>query len=272
MVLLALKKFKQHCWGQIILVATDNTTVVSYMNKEGGHEIRPSLCPPLENALLVQSQADGAKGQAHSGALECDSGQTVQEQASDPDRVVSPAGGVRPLMCKVAHTPDLSFCHQVTSPTSQACVPSTGSAGLAGRCSQPKLGGSRCICFSTDVSSGQTGHQDPRSGFSKVNSHCPRVAQHALVLDMVNRYLSLPQVENLLTQPFSQCPHRDLLGLNLHAWLLEPLAYRRKDSLMRWQHELRLLRDSQPELSMNQSGPYLSNGVSQTRWTSGHLL
>ena len=36
--------------------------------------------------------------------------------------------------------------------------------------------------------------------------------------------LSLPQVEILLTEPFSQCPHRDLLGLSLRAWLLEPLA------------------------------------------------
>ena len=35
-VLLALKKFEQQCWGQIILIATDNTTVVSYINKEGG--------------------------------------------------------------------------------------------------------------------------------------------------------------------------------------------------------------------------------------------
>ena len=70
--------------------------------------------------------------------------------------------------------------------------------------------------------------------------------------DLVNMsvqvLLSLPQVENLLTQPFSQCPHRDLIGLNLHAWLLEPPAYKRKDSLMKWQCELRLLRDSQPEL------------------------
>ena len=28
----------------------------------------------------------------------------------------------------------------------------------------------------------------------------------------------------------------------------------------------------QPEPSMNRSGPYLSNGASHTRWTSGHLL
>ena len=33
--------------------------------------------------------------------------------------------------------------------------------------------------------------------------------------------------------------------------------------------ELRLLRDHQPEQSTNQSGPFLSNGAGQTRWTSG---
>ena len=45
-VLLALKKFEQQCWGQIILVTTDNTTVVSYINKEGGMR-SGSLCALL---------------------------------------------------------------------------------------------------------------------------------------------------------------------------------------------------------------------------------
>ena len=44
---------------------------------------------------------------------------------------------------------------------------------------------------------------------------------------------------NLLTQPFSQIPHRNLLNLNLHAWLLEPRLSRSKVSLRQWQHELR---------------------------------
>ena len=49
-VLLALKKFKQQCWGQIILVAMDNTTVVSYINKEGGMR-SGSLCALLWRLL-----------------------------------------------------------------------------------------------------------------------------------------------------------------------------------------------------------------------------
>ena len=81
--------------------------------------------------------------------------------------------------------------------------------------------------------------------------------------------LSLPKVKYLLTQPFNQCPHRDLFNLNLHAWLLEPQPFNRQDSLMKWQHELKLLRDAQPELSTSQSGPFLSDGVRRIRWTSG---
>ena len=81
--------------------------------------------------------------------------------------------------------------------------------------------------------------------------------------------LLLPQVSNLITQPFNQCPHRDLPNLNLHAWLLEPLPSNRQGFLQKWQQELRLLKDDLPEPSMNQSGPYLSDGATRVRWTSG---
>ena len=81
--------------------------------------------------------------------------------------------------------------------------------------------------------------------------------------------LSLPKVENLLTQPFNRCPHRDLFNLNLHAWLLEPPPLNKQVSLSKWQYELKLLRDVQPELSTSQSGSFLSDGVRKIRWTSG---
>ena len=84
--------------------------------------------------------------------------------------------------------------------------------------------------------------------------------------------LSLPKVGKLLTQLFNQCPHRDLHNLNLHAWLFEPQPFNKQVSLTKWQQELRLLRDAQPELSMSQKGTFLSDGVRKIRWTSGHHL
>ena len=80
--------------------------------------------------------------------------------------------------------------------------------------------------------------------------------------------LLLPQVSNLITQPFNQCPHQDLPNLNLHAWLLEPLPSSKPGSRQKWQQELRLLKDALPEPFMNQSGPFLSDGVRRIRWTS----
>ena len=61
-------------------------------------------------------------------------------------------------------------------------------------------------------------------------------------------------------------------NLNLHAWLLEPQQSRSKASLRQWQHELRLLKEDQPDLSMRQSGPFLQSGASVIWWTSGHHL
>ena len=84
--------------------------------------------------------------------------------------------------------------------------------------------------------------------------------------------LCLPNIPNLVSQPFNQVLHRNLSNLNLHAWLLEPQQSRCRASLRQWQHELRLLKEDQPDLSMRQSGPILQSGASVIRWTSGHHL
>ena len=49
-VFLALKQFQDLCSGRIVLVATDNTIVVSCINKEGGMRLGP-LCAVLWRIL-----------------------------------------------------------------------------------------------------------------------------------------------------------------------------------------------------------------------------
>ena len=49
--------------------------------------------------------------------------------------------------------------------------------------------------------------------------------------------LCLPNLPNLVSQPFNQTLHRNLSNLNLHAWLIEPQQSRSRDSLRQWQHE-----------------------------------
>ena len=50
-IFLALNEFQDLCLNNIVLVATDNTTVVAYINK--GDEVGPSVCPSAENPDLV---------------------------------------------------------------------------------------------------------------------------------------------------------------------------------------------------------------------------
>ena len=54
-VLLALKEFEPLCRGWVVLVATNNTTVMAYINKEGGM-FSGCLCALLWTPVLVQSQ------------------------------------------------------------------------------------------------------------------------------------------------------------------------------------------------------------------------
>ena len=79
--------------------------------------------------------------------------------------------------------------------------------------------------------------------------------------------LSLPNLPNLLTQPFNQTPHRNLNNLNLHTWLLESQLSRNRASLRQQRSVLRLLKEDQPDQSMRQSGQFLQSGASVTWWT-----
>ena len=54
-VLLALKNFREQCTGRVVLIATDNATVVSYVNKQGGTRSGP-LCALLWRILAWCTQ------------------------------------------------------------------------------------------------------------------------------------------------------------------------------------------------------------------------
>ena len=274
-VLLALKKFEQQCWGQIILIATDNTTVVSYINKEG--DMRSgSLCALLWRLLSWCNRRQIVLRARHiPGRLN-----VIADKLSRSKQVIQTEWSllqeVFDQLCARWHTPQVDlfatrYNHKLPKFVSPMPDPQ------AWRVDALNLNWENLDAYAFPPVSllGKVVSKIIDQGVRKLVLIAPGWPNMPWFWDLVNMSvqipLSLPQVENLLTQPFNQCPHRDLLGLNLHTWLLEPLAYKRKDSLMRWQQELRLLRDNQPEQSMNRSGPYLSNGASHTRWTSGHL-
>ena len=239
------------------------------IHQQGGRdEVRLTLCPSLAPPVLVQSETCCPKGKAHSRPSECDCGQAIPTRSDNPDGMVPSPGGVRPPVSNLAQTTGRHVCDQIQLQTNQVHVPSPGPERLSSRCSNSLLGGSRHVRISPSTSSGQRDQQTIRSSLPNTcsNPDSPRLAQHAMVLGSSGSFISdthMSPKPSRSGDSTNGAHHRDLASLNLHAWLLEPRQSRSRGSLAQWCYSLRLLRDTQPEQSMRQSGPFLLDGVGQ---------
>ena len=216
---------------------------------------------------MVPPQRNSPEGKAHSGSPECDSGQTIQAQSGDSDRMVPVSASVQSLVLQLGPSRDGPLCNPVQPQTSQVCVTGSGSGSLGCRHPQHTMGESGCLRLSSGLIAQSSGVEGNGSGLLKDGSNCSNWPNMPWFWDLVNLSVQipfqLPLHKELVTQPLNGLLHKNLANLNLHVWLLEPRPFKSKGSLMKWQQELRLLREAQPEPFINRSGPFLSNGVTQ---------
>ena len=275
-VLLALKEFQALCTNNTVLIATDNTTVVAYINKEGGNEVGPSMCPTMENSDLVYQKTGYSQSSTHPRPSERDSRQAIQTGLDYSNRMVPQSRRLPSNMPPVAPAHCGPVCHQVQqAPT--VCLTGPRPPGMGSGCSQPVMGRTGPVHLSTNSHLGQSGGEVAGLPVQQNHTDCTGMAQLMPwfwnLVEMSSQIpLYVPSIPNLVSQPFNQVLHRNLSNLNLHAWLLEPQQSRSRVSLRQWQHELRLLKEDQPDLSMKQSGPFLQSGASIIRWISGYHL
>ena len=182
-VFLALKEFRTLVCNKTVLIATDNTTVVAYINKEGGgDEIRLPVCPTVENTVLVYQATSNTQGTSHPRLAERDSRQAIQAWPDHSNRVVTSSRSVPSCMLNVASATSGPVCHQVQQQTATVCITGPRPPGLGSVCTQSLLGGPGPIRLPTSSHLGQSGGEAPGLPLQQNNSDCSRVAQHALVL------------------------------------------------------------------------------------------
>ena len=222
-VFLALKEFQNLCANKIVLVATDNTAVMSYINKEGGMR-SGTLCALLWRILTwctrhqVTLKARHIPGRLNVVADKLFRlGQTIQTEWSLLPKVFQ-------AICSRWHQPQIDlFATSFNNKLPQFVSPVPDS-----------------LAISVDALSMPWENLDayafpPAAILGKVveklqDSPCKRIILIALgwpnihwFWDLVTMSSQMPlSLPNLLTQPFNQIPHRNLTNLNLHAWLLEP--------------------------------------------------
>ena len=275
-VFLALKEFQDLCIGKIVLVATDNTTVVAYINKEGGMRSGP-LCALLWRILTWCSHRQVTLKARHiPGHLNVIAdklsrlGQTIQTEWSLLPEIFQ-------RICSRWHRPQIDlFATRFNHKLPQFVSPVRDTLAVAVDALTLPWEDLDAYAFPLTAILGKVVEKLLDSPCRRLILIAPGWPNMPWFWDLVTMSsqvpLSLPNQPNLLTQPFNQIPHRNLTNLNLHAWLLEPQQSRNEASLRQWQQELRLLKEDQPDQSMRQSGPFLQSGASVIRWTSDHHL
>ena len=179
-VSLALRHFKDQCQDQTVLVATDNSTVVAYINKQGGTH-SAEMCALLWKLMTWCHHYHNLESQAHSRLPECDGRPTFQVEPGPVDRMVTSSTGVQTDLPKVVHSPRGPFCHSSEPQAPSVRVSYPRPPGLGHRCSKHRLDGSHCLCL---PSNGSPSQGDPKNQAVHLPDHSnsPRLARDALVL------------------------------------------------------------------------------------------
>ena len=103
-VFLALQEFQDLCMHKIVLVETDNTTVVSYINREGGMRSGP-LCALLWR-ILTWCARNQVTLKAQHRLAECGHRQAIQARPSPESSLLQE---VFQAICNRWHRPQLDL-------------------------------------------------------------------------------------------------------------------------------------------------------------------
>ena len=208
---LGLQAFREDVIGHHVTGMCDNSTVMAYVNKQGGTVSRTLFVdqPP--------SEMDGefrrpSRCEVSTRAEQCPGRRSQPSRASSRDRVVSPPSGGEIAASCVGQSVDRSFCDVPQRETAPVLLASPGSPGRLRGCISPSLGrpGSlRVPSLSSDRSGGRP---------------CPRVV--ACCDDSGRTPLAR---EGVVRRPSSADPttsHPALVGQSAAAALLQPLPPR----------------------------------------------
>ena len=149
-------------------------------------------------------------------------------------------------------------CNPVQSQAASVCITGAGSSSLGSRRPQSTMGEFGRVHLSVSLPDSPGDLQNDGSGLSQDDSHCPRVAKHALVWgpgefvgsDSFQSPTGKRPGDSTVQRTSSQEPQQS------ESACLAP--------------RISAIQKQGPCAS--QSGPFLLNGVSHTRWTSGRPL
>ena len=178
-VSLALRDFKDQCQNQTVLVATDNSTVVAYINKQGGTHSAEMWALLWKIMTWCHHYHITLKARHIPGCLN-----VMADLLSRSNQVQSTEWSLHPQVfkqiCQKWFTPHVDlFATRLNHKLVRISCPRP--KGLGHRCSKHKLDEPHCLCL---PSYGSPSQGDPKDQAMPLTDHrnSPRLARDALVL------------------------------------------------------------------------------------------
>ena len=182
--------------------------------------------------------------------------------------MVPQSRGLPSNMQPVVQAPSGPICLQVQQQAPTVCLSGPRPPSMDSGCSQPVMGRTGSIRLPTSGHLGQSG-EVLRLPVQQNDTDCTRVAKHALVLGSGSHVQSDSPVSAQPAQSGNSTIQPDPTQKSVKS---QPPCLGPRATAIKEQHELRLLKEDQPNQSMRQSGQFLQSGASLIRWTSGHHL
>ena len=137
----------------------DNTTVVSYINKQGGTHSLSLLCLVVDLFCVATSSDHSSQSQTHSRLFEHDSEPPIKAQLANNERVESPFQNCDSDIQGLGHSDSGHVHHSPQFRPSSVHVSNSGATSTGGRCSVSGLAGEVNVHVSA-VSLAQQSHSE----------------------------------------------------------------------------------------------------------------
>ena len=176
-VLLALKRFQHLVQGKVVLVATENTTVVAYINKAANTMRSGSLCALLWRLLCWCNLRQVVLKARHiPGRLNV----IADKLSRHSDGMVTSPGGLPGS--DLAPSPSGHVCNKIQLQASPVRVSSSGPQCMGSGRPISLLGKPGHVCFSPSIITGKGGQQAVGPSLQESDPNSSGLAQHAVVL------------------------------------------------------------------------------------------
>ena len=157
-------------------------------------------------------EASDPKSLTHPRPAECGRRQTIQARTDHPDRVVSPSRGLPDIMQQAAPAQNGPICHEVQQVISVSPVPDPLASAVDALILPWEDLDTYAFPSTAILDRVVEKLQDcPCKRIILIARGCTNIPWFGDLVAMSSQIsLSLPNLPNLLTQPFNQIPHRNL--------------------------------------------------------------